>query len=269
MSRILALVLAAAVVASLPAAALARQTVELTAGFSPNRLSTPTTISFGFKISAVGQRVPAALTGIDLRYPVNIGLATSGLGVATCTLADLEVSGPSGCPADSRMGFGTALADIQVGRTILEEPASIALLAGPAEEGHLNFLVYADGKTPVSAQIVFSARLLPETLPFGGRLHFDIPLVEGLPEGPDVSIVKLRTTLGPLGLTYYERIHGRTLAYKPSGVLLPSRCPRGGFPFAASVTFQDNTRAVARAVVPCPHGSAAVGVALAHPKSGG
>ncbi|MBA3807874.1 MAG: hypothetical protein H0X28_05715 [Solirubrobacterales bacterium] len=253
MARTLALALTVALLAALPPAAVARQTVKLTAGFSPDRLSTPTTISFGFKISAVGRRVPAALTGIDLRYPVNIGLATSGLGVATCILADLETSGPSGCPANSRMGFGTALADIQVGRTILEEPASITLLAGPAKEGHLNFLVYADGEAPVSAQIVFSARLLPEPPPFGGRLHFDIPLAEGLPEGPDVSIVKLRTTLGPRGLTYYERIHGRTLAYKPSGVLLPSRCPHGGFPFAASVTFQDNTRAVARTAVPCPH----------------
>jgi hypothetical protein len=246
-----ALVTALALLACLPSTALGAQSVTLTAGFSPDRLSTPTTISFGFEISA-GSQVPAPLTGIDLRYPVDIGLATSGLGLATCLLVELEALGPAGCPTNSRVGYGDALAEIPFGPVNVREPARIALLAGPTQEGHLDFLVYAFGESPVEAQIIFSALLLPESAPFGGRLHFNVPLVESLPAAPDVSVVRLRTTLGPQGLTYYERVHGKTLAYQPSGILLPSTCPHGGFPFAASLSFQDGTRTQARTTVPCP-----------------
>jgi hypothetical protein len=246
-----ALTTALVLLASLPSTTLAAQSVKLTAGFSPDRLSTPTTISFGFQITS-SRRVPSPLTGIDLRYPVDIGLATSDLGLAICLPTTLEAIGLSGCPANSRMGHGTALAEIAACPEIVEEPANVTLLAGPIQEGHLNILVYALGETPVEAQIVFSALLLPESPPFGGRLHFDVPLVEGIPESPDVSIVRLRTTLGPLGLTYYEHIHGRTLPYKPSGILLPSTCPHRGFPFTASLSFQDHTRSTASTTVPCP-----------------
>jgi hypothetical protein len=247
-----ALTTALALLAYLPSIAVAAQSVKLTANFSPDRLRTPTTISFGFQISAGAGRVPSPLIGIDLRYPVNIGLSTSELGLATCQPTRLEAFGPAGCPANSRVGHGSALTEIPVGPEVIRERAKITLLAGPIREGHLDFLVYAIGASPIAAQIIFSALLLPEPPPFGGRLHFDVPLVPSVPEAPDVSLVQLTTTLGPLGLTYYERVHGRMLAYTPKGILLPSTCPRGGFPFAASLSFKDGTITHAATTVPCP-----------------
>jgi hypothetical protein len=250
--RTWALAAALTLLACVPSTALATQSVKLSAGFSPDRPGASTTISFGFQISAEHSQIPSPLTGIDLRYPADLGLGTSDLGLATCLPSSLQIFGPAGCPANSRMGYGSAFAEIPIGPVLVGEPASITLLAGPAQEGHLDFLVYALAEIPVYAQIIFSALLLPEPAPFGGRLHFDVPLVPSLPEAPDVAVVRLRTTLGSRGLTYYERVHGKTIAYRPNGILLPSSCPRGGFPFAANLSFQDGTHAHAATRVPCP-----------------
>jgi hypothetical protein len=249
--RTWALVVILASLACLPSTARATQSVKLTAAFTPDKLNTPTTISFGFQISAHGQ-VPAPLTGIDLRYPVDIGLATSGVGLATCLPRLLDAFGPKGCPPNSLMGRGNAVAEFAFGPELVKETASVTLLAAPPQEDHIDVFVYALAGTPVNTEIIFSALLLPESPPFGGRLHFDIPLIPSVPEAPDVAIVSMHTTLGPLGLTYYEHAHGKTVAYHPTGILLPSSCPRGGFPIVATFEFLDGSRTNARTTVPCP-----------------
>jgi hypothetical protein len=246
-----ALVAAVALLSCFVATARATQTAKLTATFTPDRLNTPTTITFAIQITADGQ-VPAPLTGIDLRYPLNLGLATSELGLATCQPQQLKTYGPPGCPANSIMGHGSALAEIAIGPEPLKETATITLLAGPPQEGHLDILVYAEGQTPVNAEILISALLIPEPPPYGGRLHFNIPLVPSLPDGPDVAITNLHTTLGPQGLTYHEHHHGKTITYHPDGILLPTTCPDGGFPFNATLTFLDGSNAQAKTTVPCP-----------------
>jgi len=79
-----------------------------------------------------------------------------------------------------------------------------------------------------------------------------LPIIPSVPGAADVAIVSLRVTLGPLGLTYYEQAEGNTLAYTPKGILLPTACPRGGFPFAATFSFLDGSHPAAQAIVPCP-----------------
>jgi hypothetical protein len=83
-------------------------------------------------------------------------------------------------------------------------------------------------------------------------LSIAVPLIPSIPGAPDVALVQLHLTLGPSGVVYYERVAGRTLAYRPPGILLPSGCPRGGFPFAAEFSFVDGTRTSAATTVPCP-----------------
>jgi hypothetical protein len=192
------------------------------------------------------------LTELDVRYPGDLGIGLSGLGIATCSAATLEVSGPAGCPADSRMGFGSVLVEIPIGPEIVTETGQVWIFRAADQSGHIAMLLSASGETPVYAQVVFPAILLPATWPFGGRLHVDVPLVPSLPEAPDVSVVRVRSTIGPQHLTYYERVHGRLVAYNPQGILLPDRCPRGGFAFAARLAFQDGSHASARTAVPCP-----------------
>jgi hypothetical protein len=257
-ARIVNATLAAALLWALctvPALALATQrapTVSLYATISPERLGGRTTIGFGFTIATPTGQLPTPLRQIDLLYPANLGIATSGLGLATCKSAPLEANGPPGCPRNSIIGYGSALVEVPLGPQALYETTRITTFMAPVHDGHLGLLFYAYGETPVSAQIVFPGLVLPAAAPFGGDLDADVPLVPTVPEGADAALVKLSTTLGPSHVTYYEYRRGHSIPYRPQGIRLPRTCPRGGFRFAAEFLFDDQTRAHAQAIVGCP-----------------
>jgi hypothetical protein len=238
---------AAALCALFSGPASAIETARIDAGFAPERLGAPTTISFGFEVKGSAGELPAPITGIDFGYPANLGIATSGLGTAACSPVALQIHGPAVCPGNSLMGYGSALVDIPVGPDLLEETARIASVAGPSPDGSLRVLIGATGESPVAARIVIPTVLAD------GRLDVAMPLIPGLPEGPDVSVVKVHVTIGG-NLTYHEQVHGRTIAYHPKGFSLPRVCPRGGFRFTATFAFLDGNHAHARAAVACPRG---------------
>ncbi|HEX3519661.1 MAG TPA: hypothetical protein VHT29_11580 [Solirubrobacteraceae bacterium] len=216
----------------------------MSAGLTPERLGAPTTVSFSFQLRQ-GDQVPAPLSGIELDYPRDLGLATSGLGVSACSPAQLEALGPSGCPSDSHMGRGTAVVGIAFGADLVKEPVKLALLAGPSPDGYLHLLVFAAGSFPIEAAVVLSAVLLP------GHLSVTVPPIPSLPAAPYVSLTEMHITLGG-HLTYYETVKGRSVAYQPTGVGLPSTCPRGGFRFAATFILLDGDHARSQTSVACP-----------------
>jgi hypothetical protein len=234
-----------ALCAGLPGAAWATQSASIEVAFAPERLGAPTTVVLGFRISAGAGRVPSPLTGLAFHYPADLGIATSELGTAPCPLAELEAHGPSICPSNSRMGSGSALVEIPVGGSVQSETASIALLAGIPQGGYVRLLVAATGLSPVIARIVMSSLLM------SGELELTVPLVESLPGAPDVSVVRVHVMIGG-HLTYYERRRGRTIPYHPESIVLPRRCPRGGFHFAATFSFLDGSEAQALTTVACP-----------------
>jgi hypothetical protein len=251
--RVVLGVLAGILLCLYPAAtAGATQTVALGAGFTPYRLGTPTTIDLNLEVQAPAGQIPSALTEVKVRYPQNLGFALSGLGLAVCSSSTLEAAGSSGCPANSVMGQGTALAELRFGPQLVTEKATISIARAPDQEGHIALLLYASGPSPVNTQILSPAQLLPSDPPFGGRLDMQLPVIPSVPGAPDVAIVSLRVSLGPQGLIYYEHAEGSTLAYTPKGILLPRTCPRGGFPFAATFSFLDGSHPIAQTVVPCP-----------------
>jgi len=227
------------------------ETATLTAKLTPERLGRSTTLSFGFQISAAAGGVPSPLKQLDVRYPADFGIGTSGLGLQSCTASVLETFGPMGCPSNSFMGHGTVLADVPFGTQVVQEGAVIAVLRAPEQSGHTAILFYAEGVDPVDAFVIFSGLLVPAPPPFE-ELNIAVPLVPSLPEGPDVSVVRVQSTIGPANLTYYEDLHGKRIAYTPKGILLPARCPRGGFPFAATFGFLGGSEATAQTRVPCP-----------------
>ena len=224
--------------------ASAAQRATLSVKLTPERLGAPTTLSFGFAI-VPGSGAASALTGVELQYPADLGIGTSGLGLASCSPALLESRGPAACPANSRIGYGSALVEIPIGSETVRETAGVALVAGPSPDGSLQLLLCVTGETPVAARLVLSTQLRP------GRLQITVPPVQSLPEAPYISLVRLHATLGGR-LTYYEHVHGRTIAYRPRGIGLPRACPRRGFHFAAALSFLDGSRSVASATVPCP-----------------
>ena len=233
-------------------AAADEPTAKLSAALSPERLGRGTTIIFGFTIATVSGQVPSPLTGLDLYYPANLGIGTSGLGLETCSAAVLEHDGPEGCPSQSQMGYGKGLVKVPFGPEVLSETAQTSIFMANIQEGHLGLLFYADGHAPVSAQIVFHGLVLPAPNPFGGDLATTFPLVPTLPGAPNAAVVQLRSTIGPLHLIYYEHTRGKYLPYHPRGIVLPLTCPHGGFHFAASFSFEDGSHTSAHTSVPCP-----------------
>jgi hypothetical protein len=226
---------------------------RLTAAFKPNRLGHRTTLQFGFSFSAPAGQVPPPLTEVELRYPNQLGIGLSGLGFDTCTLSVLEASGPHGCPPNSVMGYGVVLTGIVLGTTIISEQAPITILRAPDHSGSIALLFYSEGTKPVATTIVFGGLLVPAPVPFGGQVNIGVPLVPTLPGAPYISVIKLHATIGPEKVTYFERVSGQTLAYRPKGILLPPKCPRGGMPFSARFSFLDKSEASAATAVPC-HG---------------
>ena len=247
-----ALLAAICVLCALPTAAGADQSVHLTAALTPKRLGAGTTIHFGFTVLVPPGQVPVPIRQIDLLYPRGLGIATSGLGISTCDAAVLEAQGPPGCPPNSLMGYGLGTVEVPFGPQLLQETARTATFMAPVHNGRLGLLFYANGETPVAAQLVFPGLVLPASDPFGGDLNALLPLVPTLPEAPDAALVKLTTTLGPSHITYFEFKKGERLPYHPQGILLPPTCPRGGFRFAARFVFADGTRTDAYATVACP-----------------
>jgi hypothetical protein len=235
-----------------PSLAYAAPSAKLNAKFMPERLGARTTLEFAFSFTVPTGEVPPPLTQIELRYPDKLGLGLSGLGLATCAASVLEASGPSKCPPNSVMGYGAALTGVVLGTTVITESAPITILRTPNQEGHLAVLFSAEGTTPVDTRIVFPGLLLPAPAPFGGQVSVGVPLVPTLPGAPYISVIRLHATIGPHMVTYYERAGGKTLAYRPKGILLPGACPRRGFPFAAQFSFLGGGVASALMATPCP-----------------
>lgn len=237
---------------AVPASATAAPTVVLHTSFSPNRLGASTTIGFGFDIAGPNGSIPPPLRSVSLKLPPGINYLTTTLGLAICQPAALLERGLAGCSPNSRLGFGSAYVEVPFGETSGHEIPDIQALMGPPHNGNIVVLFYADGREPVYAQLVFAGELIAGTQTLGGSLNAAVPLVPSVPAGPPVSIVNVRTTIGPAHLTYYEHVHGRTISFHPRGVSVPARCPRGGFVFSAAFSFDDGTSAVANSIVPCP-----------------
>jgi hypothetical protein len=233
------------------AGALAER-ATLHASFSPNRLGAPTTISFGFQLSTAEGTAPPPLSALDLRMPAGMNYTTTTLGLAICQPAALLERGLAGCSPNSRLGYGSALVEVPFGTGAGHEIPEVQALSGPSPNGNLVVLFYANGQSPVFAQLAFSGEVLPDTGRFGSQLATTVPSVTSVPGGPDVSIVSVQTTIGPSHLIYYKHSHGHLVPFRPRGVSVPERCPRGGFPFAADFTFQDGSQASGSTTVPCP-----------------
>jgi hypothetical protein len=236
-----------------PAAGAVTENATLQASFTPDRLGASTTIGFGFHLSTTNGLAPPPLANIDLHMPAGMNYTATTLGLAICHPQDLEKYGLSGCPANSRLGSGSAFVEVPFGTSSGQEiPEIQALMGPPSANSNIVVLFYANGQTPVFAQLVFRGELLPSTGRFGSQLTTVVPAISSVPNGPDVSIVSVQSTIGPSHLTYYKKVHGRSVPFHPVGIAVPERCPSGGFPFTATFTFHDGSSAEARTTVPCP-----------------
>lgn len=222
--------------------------------FRPDRPGASTTISFAVTVAS-----PSPLRSLQVRLPAGMGFATATLGFATCDPVTFLREGAKACPADSRVGHGTAYAEapfVENGPKDVYETASVGVFFGPIEGGAQLVLLWIEGNRPATYWQPIVARAVPASPPYGESLSMDVPLFSAAPEGPYVALRRLHVTIGPQDVTYYLHEHGRAIPFKPRGVSVPNRCPRGGYPVDATLTWWEDPEAShALARVPCPTGS--------------
>jgi hypothetical protein len=234
--------------------------MRVTAAFDRDAvLGSPTALDVRLRLDP-RRLTRAPLTEVRFAYPRNIGLVSSGLGLATCTrpasdFAQVLIVAPrlGGCSPNAVMGYGTALALVRLTNgQVIREYASVTVLSGPIEHGRLGLVVYVDGQHPFGAKLAFAGEIGGAPAPYGGALTVRMPIVPGLEELATISLVELRITIGSHAIRYYEHRGGRLVSYHPEGVGLPARCPARGFRFRAEVRFADHSSRSAKSTTPCP-----------------
>jgi hypothetical protein len=187
--------------------------------------------------------LPLQTRRLVLYFPA--GTKIDPTGFPTCTAAKLEITGPEGCPKQSRIADGTVGVADQIGHgEATRETGALEVYAAPGDA----VVAYANAAAPISAQIVIPAHWETAPAPYGPKLTFEIPLVDSVPGALPVSGTELHIVAGAAirkgGKTYY---YGR----------IPAKCPKGGFPGKGEVTLEGGQNIITELKVPCPKRSLA------------
>jgi hypothetical protein len=232
-------------------AAQAEETVKITsAGFSPDRLGVPTNVFGSATIGSTNLPVPSPITHINVMGPAGLTLNLQGTG--TCTVATLENIGPRGCPADSKAGFGGGMGAYEIAKEIVHEAYTVDFFLGNNKPGHVELLIYLEGSTPVSIQLVFTAPVMQFPKPYGLGFSLNVPLIKVLPEASDASAITAFFTAGAKNVAYFKKIHGKRKLFHVKGIITPKSCPRGGWLAASQFSFFDGSTVTSKTKIPCP-----------------
>ncbi len=204
-------------------------------------LGTRGAVSFQVRFTDSSKPVPASVRRMVLRFPAGLALDLPHL--RSCSPSRLRTHTTNGCPAASALGRGYALVEAQPGSQTIAEHISLWVYLGPLHNLQPTVVVLGRGYTPFDQRIVFSGSLIADRAPYGEALEMSIPPIATLPLEPDASIVTLSLTVGALK-PHHER--------DQNSVIVPSRCPLGGFPVGGDFVYADGSGGSARATIPCP-----------------
>jgi hypothetical protein len=232
------------------AAAWAGEALTVHAGFSPDRLGASTNLSLTANFASSTGSPPSPVTRFILYAPAGIGVDVHGIG--TCAAATLEQKGPSGCPADSRAGFGGGVGVLALPSETIHEPYTLDFFFASKASGHLRLLIYASAIAPVGEELVLVAKQIAAPKPYGLGFSVEVPPIATFPGAADASIESAFVTVGAANAAYYESVHGRRTLVHLKGLLIPKRCPSGGFPTAGTVDFADGSTLTVNSTIPCP-----------------
>lgn len=249
-ARLLLASLAGCACLAVVSAAWAAQTLSIHTTFTPDKLGAPTNLSATALFGSTTPGVPSPIRHVTAYGPAGLTLDTRGAGA--CTPAKLEAVGPSACPADSRVGFGGGIGLLELAGEVIHEPFTLDFFLGPREGSRAVVLIYVNAVTPVSVQLVLTAREVHGPRPYGWGVEFEIPTIPTLPGASYASVEKTSFSFGDSKVAYFRTIHGRRRLVHVKGLIVPRSCPTGGFPYEASFSFEDGTSNTYRGAIPCP-----------------
>jgi len=236
---------------SVAAVAWAEETLTVQASFSPDELGASTNLSLTASFFSSTGSPPSPIRKFVLYAPAGIEIDLHGAG--TCAPVTLEERGPSGCPVDSRAGFGGGVGVLELPKETIHAPYTLDFFFAPEERGHLRLLIYASALAPVGEQLVLVARQIPAPRPYGLGFSVEVPPVSTFPGAADASVESAFVTVGGANVAYYESVHGRRRLVHLRGMVVPRRCPSGGFPAEGTVDFADGATLTVNPTIPCPH----------------
>jgi hypothetical protein len=181
---------------------------------------------------------PPPLIGIKFYGPAGAKLHPQGF--STCAPSVIQEKGPSACSKQSAAGpKGSASGVVSFGTERVAETVSVQPFFSPG--GDLSFFV--DGTSPVSIEILSTGKVLTSTPPFGPTVEAEVPLIESVPGALDASAKTINVTVGAA----YKK--GKKTTYY---ITVPKKCPKGGFPLKAQMSFLGGSTAEATYNAPCP-----------------
>jgi hypothetical protein len=190
---------------------------------------------------------PPPLIGVKVFLPTGTKLHPQGF--PTCPeKVIVEEKEPTKCPRESSAGPpGKAEGFVVFGTERVPETVSVEGFYAPG--GGINFIVV--GHTPASIEIAATGKYLNLAGGggFGPEAEVAVPLIETVPGAPDASTTRIVAKLGSA-----IKKDGKTLYYGT----VPKKCPAGGFPVKAELTFAENgnvdtpVKSTAYFKAPCP-----------------
>jgi hypothetical protein len=250
-TRALLVALLACACLLLAAFAWAANTFVVHESFTPDKLGASTNLSITARFVSTTGGPPSPITKLTLYAPA--GLAVDARGAGTCTAAKLAERGPSGCPANSRVGFGGGVGLLELPKETIHEAYTLDFFFAPKEKGHLALLVYASAVSPVSVEFAVLAKEVHAPKPYGLGFSVEIPPISTLPGAPLASVESAFATFGATNVAYYETVRGKKTLVHLRGMVVPKTCPPGGFPSEGTIDFADGTALTVNSTIPCPH----------------
>jgi hypothetical protein len=181
---------------------------------------------------------PPPLTGVTVYLPAGVKLDPGAF--ATCAPNVIKEKGPSACPKKSSAGpKGSASGVVSFGTERVAETVAVIPFFAPG--GGLEF--YVNGVTPVSIEILATGSIKTAAAPYGPKFEGEVPLIESVPGALDASAENISVKLGAA----YKK--GKKVV---SYGYLPKKCPKGGFPLKAVLSFLGGATAEATYSAPCP-----------------
>jgi hypothetical protein len=231
------------------ALAWASETFTVSTHFTPYKLGAPANLSAS-TVFSTGGPVPTPITNVLAYGPAGLTVNVNGAG--TCEKAVLERDGPSGCPADSRIGFGGGIGLVEIAKEQVKEPFTADFFLAPRENGYMAFFVYIKAVSPVSIELVLTAKEVQGPKPYGYGVTLEIPPIPTLPGAAYASTESAYFTFGSQHVAYYHTIHGKQTLVHVKGLIIPKSCPKSGFPFKVTISFIDGTQSTDSYTMPCP-----------------
>lgn len=228
----------------------AGEAVTIQAGFTPDELGASTNLSVSAKFAVPNEGASPARR-LTLYAPA--GLTVDARGAGTCTSTALQRLGPSGCPADSRVGFGGGVAVFWLPAGPVRESYTVDFFYAPREHGRLALLAYASAVAPVAVELVVVARQVPAPKPYGLGLSVEVPPISTIPGATNAALETAFATLGSANVAYYENVRGKRTLVHIRGIVAPRTCPPGGFHTEGIIDFADGSVLTVNPTIPCPH----------------